>query len=244
MASLIEVRAQAEALGITAIEAKKYGDIRHQRTWSLAIEHRQLSADAPAETAPPSAVPLRDEWELTPTQEPACATAELETASPLSPLNKLSSRSQQAGDRPAKPINKIRNLASQPQGWEKVVKTHLKALQTAATSQTNQPRQPIRNWRCPECQGEADFTCYLCGNAGHVDDTSATAWTLAYMELLGCSAEEIQPFRSYFLGANNTLQFNLQVCQTIKESVLILARTDKWVAQNSGSSVLSMLNYQ
>lgn len=232
MASLIEVRAQAEALGITAIEAKKYGDIRHKRTWSLAIEHHQLSADSPADTAPPTAVPrFSDEWELTPNQEPTSVAAELKTASSFSPLNQLSPQLQQAGDHATKPISsQIRHLTTQPQGWEKVVKKHLQALQTAATSQTNQPRQPIRNWRCPECQGEADLTCYLCGSAGHVDDTSATAWTLAYMELLGCSPEEIQPFRSYLSGANNTLQLNLQVCQTIKQSAMILKRTDKWVA--------------
>jgi hypothetical protein len=33
------LRHEATAIGITESEARKYGDIRHRRTWSLAIEH-------------------------------------------------------------------------------------------------------------------------------------------------------------------------------------------------------------
>ncbi|MGE5655560.1 MAG: hypothetical protein ACM37W_03015 [Actinomycetota bacterium] len=218
MTSLSELRVQAEVLGITDAEVQKYGDIRHKRTWSLAIEHHQLTIDSSPQIEPFSTVAFPPDFELIPIQD--------DSSTPLAAINTASSSNQQT-ESSTQLSSKISNLANQPQGWSQVVQNHLKSLQTLTLSQANQSR-PIRNWRCPECQGKSDFNCYLCGGAGHVDDTAATAWTLAYMELLGCSPEEIQPLRNSDSGSN-PLQLSLQVCQTIQESAVLLARTDKWL---------------
>jgi hypothetical protein len=48
------------------------------------------------------------------------------------------------------------------------------------------------------------------------------------MEMLGCSAREIEPLRK-FSPSLNILELNLKVCVSIKESSELLARTEKWV---------------
>jgi hypothetical protein len=45
MTSMNVLRQEAAAIGITDAEARKYGDLRHKRTWSLAIEHHLSMQD-------------------------------------------------------------------------------------------------------------------------------------------------------------------------------------------------------
>jgi hypothetical protein len=51
------------------------------------------------------------------------------------------------------------------------------------------------------------------------------------MEMLGCSAREIEPLRK-ILPASETLELNLKSCVAIKKSTEVLARTEKWVIGN------------
>jgi len=200
------LRQQAAAMGIADAEVRKYGDIRHKRTWTLAIEHHQQTQSS----ANPPAAEIEVQDKLIPQRE-------IEIELPQETL-------------PSPPQNNIEvgKRIKQTQGFEQVVQNHIKALRIASTLNENHPDSPIRNWLCPECSGQG-LNCYLCQGAGNVDDIAATGWALAYMEMLGCSPTEIAPLRS-LSPSLNTLKLSLEVCTALKESSDILNRTEKLIA--------------
>ncbi|MEG4282899.1 hypothetical protein QUB68_07195 [Microcoleus sp. A006_D1] len=236
MTSMNMLRQEAAAIGITDAEARKYGDLRHKRTWSLAIEHH-LSMQGFADNI-----------------ESSFTTSESDSDSALnhSQTKELQDYGIQLtanlGESGVKIENKTASLASSPQpgsaigrshnssthdnnqkrGFKQVVQNHIKALAIASASRTNQPCLHLSNWVCPECGPEGESDCHLCAGEGYVSDIAAIGWTLAYMEMLGCSAREIEPLRK-FLPDSETLELNLKVCVAIKESTEVLARTEKWV---------------
>lgn len=196
------LRQQAAAMGITDAEVRKYGDIRHKRTWTLAIEHHQqtqTSANQPAEI----------EVEHKSIPKPAIETESLPEMLPLPPQSNIEARKR----------------IKQTQGFEQVAQNHIKALRIASALGENHPDSPIRNWLCPECGGQG-LNCHLCQGAGNVDDIAATGWALAYMEMLGCSPTEIAPLRNLSPSVN-TLKLSLEVCIALKESRDILKRTEQ-----------------
>ena len=235
MTSMNMLRQEAAAIGITDAEARKYGDLRHKRTWSLAIEHH-LSMQGEADRIEPSFT----------TSEPDSATAlnhsqteELkdygigltanlgesgvkvknQTASFASP--------QQQEIAIGRSYSNFERRSNQNRSFKQVVHNHIKALTIASPSGTNQSNY----WVCPECGPEGELGCHLCTGEGNVGNIAAISWTVAYMEMLGCSAREIDPLRKYS-PASETLELNLKVCVAIKESTEVLARTEKWVIGN------------
>jgi rubrerythrin len=190
------LRHEATAIGITESEARKYGDIRHRRTWSLAIEHH-----------------LSMQGESEPKTETQTATLSL----PQPPVQ-----------RTGRSYNKVSQRIRKAKGFEQVVQNHIKALKTASSVRTNQSNLSMDNWVCPECGPQGETSCNLCAGTGNVDDIAAIGWTLAYMEMLGCSARELEPLRRFY-PASNILELNLKVCVAIKESSEVLARTEKLV---------------
>ena len=235
MTSMNMLRQEAAAIGITDAEARKYGDLRHKRTWSLAIEHH-LSMQGEADRIEPSFT----------TSEPDSATAlnhsqteELkdygigltanlgesgvkvknQTASLTSP--------QQQEIAIGRSHSNFERRSNQNRSFKQVVHNHIKALTIASPSGTNQSNY----WVCPECGPEGESGCHLCTGEGNVGNIAAISWTVAYMEMLGCSAREIDPLRKYS-PASETLELNLKVCVAIKESTEVLARTEKWVIGN------------
>jgi predicted RNA-binding Zn-ribbon protein involved in translation (DUF1610 family) len=237
------LRQEAAAIGITEEEAKKYGNIRHKRTWSLAIEHH-LSMQAEADRIEPPSTPQypnssppnhsqvsgnmgesrKPEVELTANLCESVLKIDRQTASPS---EMLTSRQQQV-KQPVRSYSKSVQRIDRYRGFQQVVQNHIKALKTASATRTNSPNSQLSNWVCPECGSSSEISCYLCGGAGNVNDIAAIGWTLAYMEMLGCSAKEIEPLRRFWHDSN-ILELNLKVCVAIKESTEVLARTEKWV---------------
>ncbi|MFS8117336.1 MAG: hypothetical protein ACMG55_02435 [Microcoleus sp.] len=236
MTSINMLRQEAAAIGITDVEARKYGDLRHKRTWSLAIEHHlsmQGFADniessfTTSESDSDSALNHSQTKEskdygiqLTANLGESGVKIENKTASFASP--------QQPGSANGRSHNNSIHDTSQTRGFKQVVQNHIKALTIASASRTNQLNLQLSNWVCPECGPEGESGCHLCAGSGDISDITAIGWTLAYMEMLGCSAREIEPLRTYS-PASETLELNLKVCVAIKKSTEVLARTEKWV---------------
>ncbi len=229
------LRQEAAAIGITDAEARKYGDLRHKRTWSLAIEHH-LSMQGEADRIEPSFTTSEPDSSSTlnhsQTEElkdyGIALTANLgesrfkienQTASVASPQQQTIAVGRSHGN--------FDHRSHQKPGFKQVVQNHIKALTIASGSRTNQSNY----WVCPECGTEGELGCHLCTGSGNVGNIAAISWTLAYMEMLGCSAHEIEPFRK-FPVASETLELNLKVCVAIKKSSEVLARTEKWVIGN------------
>jgi predicted RNA-binding Zn-ribbon protein involved in translation (DUF1610 family) len=137
---------------------------------------------------------------------------------------------QQPGMAIGRSHSKSLQRIKQTRSFEQVVQNHIKALKTASNARTNQPDSQLSNWVCPECGPEGELGCHLCAGSANVSDIAAIGWTLGYMEMLGCSAREIEPLRK-FSPASETLELNLKVCVAIKESTEVLARTEKWLIQ-------------
>ncbi len=239
MISMNVLRQEAEAIGITEEEARKYGNIRHKRTWSLAIEHH-LSMQREADRIQPSfsnpdlnsSFPSTDSTkvhnrpelndygiQLTANLGESQHTMKNQTASLVEP--------RQPAEHPVPRSTSIQRL-KQDQSFDQVVQNHIKALRTASDTSTNSPHLSIVNWVCPECGPQGEISCHLCEGTGHITDIAAIGWTLAYMEMLGCSAREIEPIRR-LSPALNILELNLRTCQAIKQSTEVLARTEKWL---------------
>lgn len=240
------LRQEAAAIGITEEEAKKYGNIRHRRTWSLAIEHHlsmQGEADRKKQPATPphldSSIPnpqdsgnigesRKPEVELTANLCESQLKIENQTASPS---EMLAAPQQQVKQPVRSSYSKAAQRIDRTRGFQQVVQNHIKALKTASATRTNSPYSQLSNWVCPECGTEGENGCHLCGGEGNVSDIAAIGWTLAYMEMLGCSAKEIEPLRR-FGHDSNILEVNLKVCVAIKKSTEVLARTEKWLIGN------------
>ena len=234
------LRHEATAIGITESEARKYGDIRHRRTWSLAIEHH-LSMQGEGDRQKSSLVTPSPDFsnlhnpsqasgnvgesskyssiDLTANQGESLVKVQKQTATVVAP--------QQPVQHPGRSYNKASQRIRKAKGFEQVVQNHIKALKTAAV-QTNRSILLLDNWVCPECHPQCETNCHLCAGTGQVDDIAAIGWTLAYMEMLGCSARELEPIRRFY-PASNILELNLKVCVAIKESSEVLARTEKLV---------------
>jgi hypothetical protein len=239
------LRQEAAAIGITEEEAKKYGNIRHRRTWSLAIEHHlsmQGEADRKKQPVTPhhpdSSVPnpqasgnigesRKPQVELTANLCESQLKSENQTASP----SEMLATPQQQVKQPVRSYSKSAQRIDQTTGFQQVVQNHIKALKTASATHPNSPYSQLSNWVCPECGPDGEISCHLCGGEGDVSDIAAIGWTLAYMEMLGCSAKEIEPLRR-FGHESNILEVNLKVCVAIKKSTEVLARTEKWIIGN------------
>ncbi|MEG4391393.1 hypothetical protein [Microcoleus sp. BROC3] len=236
MTSMNVLRQEAAAIGITEEEARKYGDLRHKRTWSLAIEHH-LSMQDFADRIEPSFTTSEPESssalnhslteeskdngiQLTANLGESRVTRENQTAS----LASFPQPTEEIGRSHNKSILRLKQARS----FEQVVQNHIKALQTASNARTNEAHSSLGNWVCPECGPQGEISCHLCEGTGNISDLAAIGWTLAYMEMLGCSAREIEPVRK-FSPASSTLELNLKVCIAIKQSTEVLARTEKWV---------------
>lgn len=239
MTSMNVLRQEAAALGITDAEARKYGDLRHKRTWSLAIEHHlsmQDFADREAlqqdRTASDSDSALSHSYTEESKEYGIQLTANL-GESKVKTENKTVSgaASQQPGMAIGRSHNNSDYRTNQNRGFKQVVQNHIKALTIASASRTIQINSQLNNWVCPECSPEGESGCHLCAGEGYVSDLAAIGWTLAYMEMLGCSAREIEPLRK-FSPASETLELNLKSCVAIKKSTEVLARTEKWVIGN------------
>jgi hypothetical protein len=245
MTSMDVLRQEAAAIGITETEAKKYGNIRHRRTWSLAIEH-YLSIQGLADKIESPATPQKqDSLHSTPDRAagnevnlkdssiqltadrcefipPADSLKASPTASIIYPKQEVEETGR-SGDYYA-------GRSSQNRGFQQVVHNHIKALKIASSSRTDLLDSHFSNWICPECHSAVKSDCYLCGGEGDVGDIEAIGWTLAYMELLGCSVKEIEPLRK-LSPALDVLEMNFKVCVAIKESSEVLARTEKWIGR-------------
>jgi len=240
MISMNMLRQEAEAIGITEEQARKYGNIRHKRTWSLAIEHH-LSMQGEADRIQPSFTNpdlnssfsatdspqtendpnLKDYGiQLTANLGESPHTIEDQLASVVTPRQPISYsvRSHSTS------IHYLKQAGS----FNQVVQNHIKALKTASDVQTNLSHLSIGNWVCPECGPQGEISCHLCQGTGNITDIAAIGWTLAYMEMLGCSAREIEPIRR-LSPASNILELNLKTCLAIKQSTEVLARTEKWL---------------
>ncbi len=242
MTSMNMLRQEAAAIGITDAEARKYGDLRHKRTWSLAIEHH-LSMQGIADRIEPSfttsdpdssstlnhsqAEELKDYGiALTANLGESRFKIENQTPSVASPQQpKIAILFE--GFANGRSYGNFDHRSNQKPGFKQVVQNHIKALTIASGFRTNQSNY----WVCPECGPEGELGCHLCTGAGNVGNIAAISWTLAYMEMLGCSAREIEPFRK-FPVASETLELNLKVCVAIKKSSEVLVRTEKWVIGN------------
>jgi len=250
MTSMNMLRQEAAAIGITDAEARKYGDLRHKRTWSLAIEHHLSMQD------------FADNIESSFTTSEPDSNSALNHSQTTEPKDYGIQLTANLGESGVKIENKIASFASPQQpgiailcvgvapvgagfangrshdnsdhrihqkpGFKQVVQNHIKALTIASASRTNLLNLQLSNWVCPECGPEGESGCHLCAGSGHVGDIAAIGWTLAYMEMLGCSAREIEPLRTYS-PASETLELHLKVCVAIKRSTEVLARTEKWV---------------
>ncbi|MEG4320626.1 MULTISPECIES: hypothetical protein [unclassified Microcoleus] len=239
MTSMNVLRQEAAAIGITDAEARKYGDLRHKRTWSLAIEHHlsmQDFADGAASDSDSALHQSRTEEsqdcgiQLTANLGESGVKRENKTASEAAPPQSgIASLSE--GFANGRSHNNSDYRSHQNRGFKQVVQNHIKALTIASASRTIQINSQFNNWVCPECYPEGESGCHLCAGERYVSDIAAIGWTLAYMEMLGCSAREIEPLRK-FSPASETLELNLKVCVAIKESTEVLARTEKWVIGN------------
>ena len=240
MTSINMLRQEADAIGITEEEARKYGNIRHRRTWSLAIEHH-LSMQGLADRIPPSftnpdrnsSFPSTDSpqtenrpefkdytIQMTANLGESRHTIEDQVASVVTPRQPISYsvRSHSTS------IHRLKQAGS----FNQVVQNHIKALKSASHTHTNSSDLSIINWVCPECGPQGETSCHLCEGVGNITDISAIGWTLAYMEMLGCSAREIEPIRR-LSPASNILELNLKTCLAIKQSTEVLARTERWL---------------
>ncbi|MEG4028523.1 MULTISPECIES: hypothetical protein [unclassified Microcoleus] len=236
MTSMNVLRQEAAAIGITEEEARKYGDLRHKRTWSLAIEHHLSMQDFADQietsftTSEPDSSSALNHSQIAESKDygiPLTAnlgesrvTRDNQTASLASPQQQAVAIGRSHGNSD--------HRSNQNRGFKQVVQNHIKALTIASASRTNQLNSHLGNWVCPECGPEGDLGCYLCAGEGNVRDIAAIGWTLAYMEMLGCSPREIEPIRK-FPPSLNILELNLKVCVAIKQSSEVLARTEKWV---------------
>jgi hypothetical protein len=239
MTSMNVLRQEAAAIGITDAEARKYGDLRHKRTWSLAIEHHlsmqdfadreALEEDRAASDSDSALSHYQTEEskdygiQLTANLGESGFKTQNKTASPAS--------SQQPGMAIGRSHNNSDYRTNQNRGFKQVVQNHIKALTIASASRTLQIDSQLNNWVCPECSPEGESGCHLCAGSGNVSDIAAIGWTLAYMEMLGCSAREIEPLRK-ISPASETMELNLKSCVAIKKSTEVLARTEKWVTGN------------
>ncbi|MEG3974041.1 MULTISPECIES: hypothetical protein [Microcoleaceae] len=238
MTSMNVLRQEAAAIGITDAEARKYGDLRHKRTWSLAIEHHLSMQDFAVGEAleedraeSDSSRAIKDSQPLEFKDCGIQLTANL-GESPFKIENRTSPLASppQSGSAIGQPNNSDR-LSHQNRGFKQVVQNHIKALTIASTSRTIQINSQVSNWVCPECYPEVESGCHLCAGEGYISDIAAIGWTLAYMEMLGCSAREIEPLRN-FSSSFNILEINLKICVAVKKSTEVLARTEKWVIGN------------
>jgi hypothetical protein len=257
MTSMNMLRQEAAAIGITDAEARKYGDLRHKRTWSLAIEHHLSMQDfAVGEALEEDREALEEDREALEEDREALEedraesrfdnalnhsqteespnygiqlTANLgESGVKIKQQTASLASSQQQGIANGRSYNNYDHRSNQNRGFKQVVQNHIKALTIASASRTNLLNSQLSNWVCPECSSEGELGCHLCGGEGNVGDIAAIGWTLGYMEMLGCSAREIEPLRK-FLPASDTLEVNLKVCVAIKESTQVLTRTEKWL---------------
>ena len=256
MTSMNMLRQEAAAIGITDAEARKYGDLRHKRTWSLAIEHH-LSMQGEADRTQSSFTTSESDSSTTLNHSQAeelkdygiALTANLgesgvkienQTASFASPQQQeiailfvgaapvgAGFPSDRFANANGRSYSNFDHRSNQNRSFKQVVHNHIKALTIASPSGTNQSNY----WVCPECGPEGELSCHLCTGEGNVGNIAAISWTVAYMEMLGCSAREIEPFRR-FPVASETLELNLKVCVAIKKSSEVLARTEKWVIGN------------
>jgi hypothetical protein len=239
MTSMNVLRQEAAAIGITDAEARKYGDLRHKRTWSLAIEHHLSMQDFADGAESDSDSALNDSQTEESKDYGIQLTANL-GESGVKTQNKTASgaSSQQPGMAilfegfaNGRSHNNSDYRSHPDRGFKQVVQNHIKALTIASASRTIQLNSQLNNWVCPECSPEGESGCHLCAGEGNVSDIAAIGWTLAYMEMLGCSAREIEPLRK-ISPASETLELNLKSCVAIKKSTEVLARTEKWVIGN------------
>jgi hypothetical protein len=250
MTSMNMLRQEAAAIGINDAEARKYGDLRHKRTWSLAIEHHlsmQDFADQIERSFTTSESDSDSALNRSQTKESKDygiqLTANLgESGVKIEPQTASHASSPQPGiailcvgvapvgarDANGRSHNNSYHRSNHNQSFKQVVQNHIKALTIASASRTNLLNLQLSNWVCPECGSDGEFGCHLCAGSGYVGDIAAIGWTLAYMEMLGCSAREIEPLRKYS-PASETLELHLKVCVAIKRSTEVLARTEKWV---------------
>lgn len=239
MTSMNMLRQEAEAIGITEEQARKYGNIRHRRTWSLAIEHH-LSIQAEADRIQPSftngdpnsSFPSTESQQKEHRQELKDYGIQL-TANLGESRHRIAQQTAPmiAAQQPAEysvPHSKSIYRLKQARSFDQVVQNHIKALKIASNTRTNSPHLSSCNWVCPECGPQAGISCHFCEGTGNITDIAAIGWTLAYMEMLGCSAREIEPIRRLF-PASNILELNLKICVAIKQSTEVLARTEKWL---------------
>ncbi|MCC3406274.1 MAG: hypothetical protein JGK17_11915 [Microcoleus sp. PH2017_10_PVI_O_A] len=239
MTSMNVLRQEAAAIGITDAEARKYGDLRHKRTWSLAIEHHLSMQDFADGTASDSDSTLNDSQteeskdygiQLTANLGESGVKRENTTGSPVSSQQpEMAILSE--GNAYGRSRHNSDHRSNPNRGFKQVVQNHIKALTIASASRTVLINSQLNNWVCPECYPEGELSCHLCAGEGNVSDIAAIGWTLAYMEMLGCSAREIEPLRK-ISPASETLELNLKSCVAIKKSTEVLARTEKWVIGN------------
>lgn len=240
MTSINMLRQEAEAIGITEEEARKYGNIRHRRTWSLAIEHH-LSMQGLGDRIQPSFTNPHLNSSFPSTDSPQSENHSdlkdygIQLTANLGESRDITEDKVASVVTPQQPISySVRSHSTsihylkQTRSFNQVVQNHIKSLKTASHTHTNLSDSSMINWVCPECGPQGEISCHLCEGVGNIADISAIGWTLAYMEMLGCSAREIEPIRR-LSPASNILELNLKTCLAIKQSAEVLARTERWL---------------
>lgn len=241
--SLETLRQQAIALGLSPDEVKKYGDLRHKRTWLLAIEHYQVNQNDLFSPALPSVmVNLPTDINLSEEQ-----TDQIKTPSITMPSEEIAKTTVKSSTSPVpnnikslpshptinKPLNNLKNLQeaySPPSSFPETVAHHITALSHNSIDQITSEitNEGDRRWLCPQCLQIESASCYLCQGSGSINQVQLTGWLLAYLELLGCSAGEINILRDGRIDPQ-ILNLIAHTSIAIRRTGAILQRTEKWI---------------
>lgn len=237
--SLETLRQQAIALGLSPDAVKKYGDLRHKRTWLLAIEHYQVNQNDLFSPALPSVmvnlptdINLSEEQtdqiktpSTTMVSEEIAKTTVKSSTSPV-PNNIKSLPSHPTINKPLNNLKNLKEIYSPPSSFPQTVANHIKALSNNSINQIIS--EGDRPWLCPQCLQTESASCYLCEGTGSINQVQLTGWLLAYLELLGCSSGEINILRD---GGIDPQILNLiaHTSIAIRRTGAILQRTEKWI---------------
>jgi hypothetical protein len=238
--SLETLRQQAIALGLSPDEVKKYGDLRHKRTWFLAIEHYQVNQnnDLFSPALPSVMVNLPTDIDLNEDQsnheknmsntKSAKELVPTTVKSSTSPIANSIDNMKSLSSYPTidKPLKNLKEAYSPPSSFSQTVAHHITALSSNTLHQI--AGEGDRRWLCPQCLQIESASCYLCQGAGSINQVQLTGWLLAYLELLGCSAGEINILRD---GGIDPQILNLiaHTSIAIRRTGAILQRTEKWI---------------
>lgn len=238
--SLETLKQQATALGISPDQVKKYGDLRHKRTWLLAIEQYQINQDQDLFAPHFPTVMVNLPTEIEPTEIDLTNPQKNTQISKDLPIDVPIKTTTKTIDLPTpnhhefnqfhtvieKPLKNLHNAYSLPSSFPQAVINHINALSDHQVNQINNGGD--RRWLCPQCLQIESACCYLCQGSGSINQVQLSGWLLAYLELLGCSTVETSILRD---GGIEPQILNLiaHTSIAIRRTGAILQRTEKWI---------------